>query len=590
MARLQSSQFVLIQGAGSAVGQAAIQLAKSYGATVFATVSSEEQVGLIESYGVPKGHILSDWDQNLAATVTRLCQGRGMDVILNTSMTSEALRQMWHCIGPFGAFVDVSAREALSNSALDTLPFQRGASFSVLDMDLIVRENPSLIADILQGISVSLKKHSIKSVSPLTVFAASSIVDAFRLLQSKGDTGKVVVSLNAQDQIPISPQARNPLTLDKSATYLLAGGLGGLGRSLARLLVANGARHLVFLSRSGPMSSSAQSLTHELTAFGVKVKMYACDVSDEKAMKKVIAQCSVEMPTIRGVIQSAAVLNDSIYDNMTHEQWQGAIRPKIQGSWLLHKLLPKDLEFFVMLSSIAGLVGNRSQANYAAGNTYQDALAYYRRKQGLPAVSVDLGLMLGIGLIAERGGATNLRNSEAVGINEPQFHALMKAAMAGSFGQSIVPTQLVTGLPTGGILQRDGLDMPFYYHDPRFSFLKKMDLEKNGWRGGDTSAEADSLSSQLAESTSLHEASRVITEALCARLAKGLQTAPENIDASKPLHAYGLDSLMAVEIRSWILINIKSEISLFDLLSGASISALAARMAASSKLVPQDIE
>lgn len=122
------------------------------------------------------------------------------------------------------------------------------------------------------------------------------------------------------------------------------------------------------------------------------------------------------------------------------------------------------------------------------------------------------------------------------------------------------------------------------------SFLKKMDLEKNGWRGGDASAEADSLSSQLAESTSLHEASRMITEALCARLAKGLQTAPENIDAGKPLHTYSLDSLMAVEIRSWILINIKSEISLFDLLSGVSISALAARMAASSKLVPQNIE
>ena len=100
----------------------------------------------------------------------------------------------------------------------------------------------------------------------------------------------------------------------------------------------------------------------------------------------------------------------------------------------------------------------------------------------------------------------------------------------------------------------------------------------------------ESVSSQLAESTSLHEASRMITEALCARLAKGLQTAPENIDASKPLHAYGFDSLMAVEIRSWILINIKSEISLFDLPSGVCISALAARMAASSKLVPQDIE
>ncbi|OKO90826.1 Lovastatin diketide synthase LovF [Penicillium subrubescens] len=149
-------------------------------------------------------------------------------------------------------------------------------------------------------------------------------------------------------------------------------------------------------------------------------------------MQQVIDECTNEMPPIRGVLQCAAVLEDSIYHNMTHVQWRTATRPKMHSSMILHRLLLQhDLRFFVMLSSIAGVVGNRSQANYAAGNTFQDALAHYRRSRGLPAVSIDLGLMLGIGLIAERGGATKLKKWEAVGIREAEFHALLTAAMTG---------------------------------------------------------------------------------------------------------------------------------------------------------------
>lgn len=122
-----------------------------------------------------------------------------------------------------------------------------------------------------------------------------------------------------------------------------------------------------------------------------------------------------------------------------------------------HRLpLQHDLRFFVMLSSIAGVVGNRSQANYAARSAFQDALAHYRRSRGLPAVSIDLDLMLGIGLIAERGGATNLKKWEPVGIWEAEFHAFLAAAMTGTWSGSPVPMQLIFGLPMGEILESEG--------------------------------------------------------------------------------------------------------------------------------------
>jgi zearalenone synthase (highly reducing iterative type I polyketide synthase) len=591
--RLQPGQSVLIRAAASPVGLVAIQISQAYGATIFATVETNEQSSLMRKFGVPQDHILSDRDQHLAAAIYKLTQGRGCDVILNTSTIDDTFRQTWDSVASFGVLVNLSGMEISNTSSLDMTPYRRGASFSNIDMDLIIRENPSLMSDILQGLSTFLTKHPTRPISPGLVFSADKVVEAFGSLDDQGHTGSAILSFAQQDLIPVSPGTRNPLSLESSATYVLVGGLGGLGRSLARLLILNGARHLVFLSRSGHLSPNAQAVTQELAALGVASKIYACDVADKAAVYDAITQCSLEMPPIRGVIQSAAVLNDSIYDNMTHELWRGAVRPKIQGSWNLHKALPQNMDFFVMLSSISGVVGNRSQANYAAGNTFQDALAYYRRKQGLPAVSVDLGLMLGIGLIAERGGNTNLRKSEAVGLNEVEFHSIVKSAMAGSFGRTLTPTQLVTGLPTGGILRRDGLDMPFYFDDPRFSQLKKTGLRQaidGDENGGTVSGEADSLYSQLTQATSIQEASRSISGALAARLAKGLQTSAENIDVDKPLHSYGVDSLMAVETRTWIMQHIKADISLFDVLSGASIAALATKIAGSSQLVPKGLE
>ncbi|KAL5334105.1 KR domain-containing protein [Aspergillus crustosus] len=278
-------------------------------------------------------------------------------------------------------------------------------------------------------------------------------------------------------------------------------------------------------------------------------------------MLNVLQQCSSEKPPIQGVIQCAAVLDDAIYNNMTHEQWENSIKPKIHGSWLLHKLLPHNLQFFIMLSSIAGV--------------------------GLPAVSVDLGLMLGIGLIAERGGATNLKKWEAVGIREKEFHNLITAAINGCWSGHPLPAQVICGLPTGGILQSEGLKRPFYFDDPRFSYLKKKDL---GSTGEQQSEPSEPLLSQLSKVESMREAVDIVTSGLSARLAGELKTDTANIDSTRPLHSYGVDSLLAVEIRNWVVSNLQPELSLFDLLSGGSISALAARIAAISKAVPDTVQ
>jgi len=146
-------------------------------------------------------------------------------------------------------------------------------------------------------------------------------------------------------------------------------------------------------------------------------------------------------------------------------------------------------------------------------------------------------------------------------------------------------------LPTGGILHKQGLDPPFYYDDPRFSFLKKMGLEESiRERGEAASEQTKSISAQLGECKTVQEASILIRAVICERLAKGLQTTYENVDPNKPLHSYGVDSLAAVEIRSWIMQKVEADITLFDILSGASISVLAMKIACTSKLIPARLE
>lgn len=589
-ARLHRGQTVLIQAAASAIGQFAIQLALRRGAVVLVTVSNQEQRREIDSLGVRTEYILNNNDPDLAAAVSRLTHGKGLDVVLNQSSTGKILQCLWISIAPSGVLIDINPISTATDgdSGLSIAPIHRGASYIVFDASKTLQDKPSQMAEILNSISQLNPNELFRQPSPRTTWQAAQAADALEWAHSQAEHGMAVLSFDPEDRIPVTLEVANPLVLEANATYLLVGGTGGLGTNLVTFLAQKGARHLAVVSRSGPASKNADSFTQNLASMGVIAKLYAADVSEEAAMRQVLDQCAAEMPPIRGVIQCAAVLDDSIYNNMTHEQWRNATRPKIHGSWILHQLLPRDLQFFVMLSSIAGVVGNRGQANYAAGNTYQDALAHYRRSQGLPAVSVDLGLMLGIGLIAERGGATNLKKWEAVGIHEQKFHLLMTAAIAGSWSSYPLPTQVICGLPTGGILESEGLERPFYFDDPRFAYLKKKDLDPT--RGHQEVNNEDSLSSQLGKVQSMREAIDMIVSGLSQRLARELQTAVENIDSSRPLHSYGVDSLLAVDIRSWILVNSQSELSLFDVLGSGSIHALATRIAAVSKAIPDSMQ
>ena len=357
-------------------------------------------------------------------------------------------------------------------------------------------------------------------------------------------------------------------------------------------MVDRGAKSVILLSRSGAQKPEAIQAVDEMVAEGAKVTVFACDVADRSRLKAVIEECTKTLPPIRGVIQAAMNLRDAVFENMSAEDWTASLRPKVQGSRYLHECLPRNLDFFVMLSSCVGISGNKGQANYATGNTYQDALALHRRSQGLPATAIDLSWMLGVGVVAENMDLTSrVRNMGLQDMREDELHILLEAAITGKADNSdtadsklsALPPQIITGIGTGGMIERTGAAEISWLDDARFAHLRIMDLRRATSAGPKNSA--SQLRCQLKEAVDFPLAALAVREALVAQIAQLTGLEATDVDITKPIHAHGVDSIVAVDLRAWARREVDAEIPALDILGAMPLEELAGRIARLSELV-----
>ena len=608
IAHIRPGETILIHAAAGGVGQAAIQLAKHFGLEIFATVgSAEKRARLQESFGIPEDHMFNSRDLSFAKGVLRMTSGRGVDCVLN-SLSGQALQETWRCIAPFGTFVEIGLKDIMENTGLEMRPFAQDATFSFLNLKRVMTEKPKLMAEILEGTFNFLRKGVTRPITPVTVYPISAIEDAMRLMQTGRHSGKIAITWAGSEVVPILHRPRDFNMLNPDATYVLCGGLGGLGQSLASLLVRLGARNICFISRSGRKSKGAENFINKLELQNIKVQVYSCDISINQNLARTLQDCSKTMPPIKGVIQCAMVLRDVSYTTMSHSHWTESLRPKVQGTWNLHLLTPTDLDFFITLSSFAAIFGNRTQSNYAAAGAFQDALAHYRTAGGLKAVTIDLGIMRDVGVIAERGVTGSLKEWEKpFGIREEEFHLMMTTiikkevdsptiqtspaltkGIQDSQGTNAtpakmsIPPQVLTGFATGGAAQAAGINTPFYFSDPRFSHLAISGLSTTS-KSHEPSIDHPSDPTYLQNFTALalrdpHAARSRLTAALIARVAKSLLTDPAEISDAKPLHSYGVDSLVAIEIATWLFRETKVTVTVFDVSAGIPIKDFAAKL------------
>lgn len=588
IAKARKGQTVLIHAGTGGVGQAALQLARDLGLEVFTTVSSEAKRQLVrDRYGVAEDHIFGSRDLGFARGVMKMTGGRGVDIVLN-SLAGEALNRSWECIAPSGHFVEIGLRDIVDNTRLGMRPFMRGASFCSVNLQDLCDSQAELMAEVVEGTRPYLVQGIMKPAEPLMAYPVSDLVKALRLLQSGKHTGKLVLSWTPDAQIPVLYSPAPPLRLEDGVT-LLAGGMGGLGRSITRMLVTLGARKLCFLSRSAGTSTEARHLLEELAEKGVEARVLACDVSEPASLTAALDQCKTELGPVRGVFQCAAVLRDALFTKMTYSEWTDSTHSKVQGSQNLSAALP-DVDFFVLLSSYAGVFGNRGQSNYAAGCNFQDALAAARRACGQSAASVDLGQMRDVGTLAESGAQGDIKAWEKTwGIREDKFLALMQLCMqANEMG---IGARVVTGLGTRAGSVAAGIDPPYYLEtDPRFGILAHVggDGSHEG-AGARSSNEQQPLSSMIPQAATVQDAASLVLTALVGRVAKMMDLSPSDLDTGRILHSYGVDSLGAIEIVDWALREIQARIAVFDVMAAVPMTAFCERLAARSGLLPKSL-
>jgi NAD(P)-dependent dehydrogenase (short-subunit alcohol dehydrogenase family)/acyl carrier protein len=198
---------------------------------------------------------------------------------------------------------------------------------------------------------------------------------------------------------PFVNQATSESRFRSDSSYLITGGLGGLGLKVARFMVERGARHLILVGRSGAKPSAQEELS-VLSELGTQLIIAKADVSDREQVAQVLNQISPEVP-LRGIMHLAGVLDDGVLQQQSWQRFAKVLTPKALGAWNLHTLTQNhDLDFFVLFSSITSLLGNAGQANYAAANAFLDGLASYRQAQGLPALSINWGSWAEVGMSA----------------------------------------------------------------------------------------------------------------------------------------------------------------------------------------------
>lgn len=266
---------------------------------------------------------------------------------------------------------------------------------------------------------------------------------------------------------------------------------------------------------------------------------------------------------------------------MTSEHVRKTVGPKVHGTWNLHELLPRDMDFFVMLSSLAGVMGHRGQGNYGCGNIFQDYFASYRRSQGLRAMTIDIGYLLSVGFVAEHDEYVD--HVKAMGLkvmHNSDLHGLLSIAMEESQGtaQPNHPAQIMCGLP-----HNEYSESWYWINDDRFAGLRNQNHANASSNGGSTISLREELSRCSQEDAAT--ATDLITSAMVERLAKLMMMPESDVDAGKPLSAYGVDSLVAVEVRNWIARETGVDVSVFDIMANVPMRALAGDLAGRCKLL-----
>jgi acyl transferase domain-containing protein/NADPH:quinone reductase-like Zn-dependent oxidoreductase/SAM-dependent methyltransferase/acyl carrier protein len=532
VARMRPGESILVHAGAGGVGMAAIQIAHHLGAEVIASAGSPTKRTLLERLGVK--HVIDSRRGDFADAVLELTGRRGVDVVLN-ALASEAIPMGLSCLAEFGRFIEIGKRDIYQNSRIPLWPLRRNASFHVVAMDAVFSGDESLTRRMLEEISTLVERGSLRPL-PFRSFPATRVDAAFRLMAQGKHIGKVLVAFPET----FLPKCSEPLTagfqVDSEGSYLITGAFGGFGKVLAQWLVEAGARHLVLVSRSGAETPEAETFVARLRERGVAVTAVRADVGSEEDVTRLIAAIRSENRPLKGVFHLAMVIDDAPLAALTRDRMRSVLGPKAYGAWLLHQATRDlDLDCFVMFSSVSSIFGNPAQGNYAAANAFLDSLAHHRRALGLPALTMNWGVLGGEGYVARNERVAEFLARQGTRELSPhEVMDLMESSLMVNADQVIAIRvdwakwrQVFPSMQERPLLQRI------------FAAIE----------GHETSGTVSDYRQRIA-SAAPEEVEGIVGQAVRDAVASVLRIKPETLRDDQPLMDLGLDSLMGVEIEN----------------------------------------
>ncbi|KAK9439737.1 KR domain-containing protein [Metarhizium brunneum] len=591
MGNLKGGQSVLIHSACGGLGMAAIQVCNMVGAEIYATVGSDEKLNhLVDKEGIPRARIFSSRDESFMNGIMKATNNRGVDLVLN-SLSGNLLHASWKCVAEFGIMIEVGKRDLLGHGQLDMHPFLGNRQYACFDGLELARKRPDQVSDTLNRFLAEYQNGQLKAIPKMSCFRAKDVVDAFRHLQNGSHMGKVVVSMALGDIENEAEAWAKPIEFDSKATYLLVGGLGGLGRSMAIWLVEHGARSMTFLSRSAGVSEMSKATQLELERMGCQVTLVAGAAEN---MDNVQTAINSSVAPIRGVFHLAMVLRDSAMVDMTWEQWDAVTKPKVNGAWNLHlAFAERPLDFFWIASSLVSVIGHPGQGNYAASSSFLEAFCQFRRNLGLPTAVLNISPIRGAGYIAESATARrNMRLQGAYYLGEKNYldfvELTLLTAKAGAVPCNTGPisrnepltawsntSQVLMGLRSDLPLE-DAMNRCSWRHDRRMGSYHNISGEIH--TEGCNSGVLKSLLNQISNDVTVleNEASIQVLAREVGTMVNDLLLRPSHeVDTELTLPEMGLDSLMATELRRWFRQVVGIEMSVLEMMSGGSLTQLA---------------
>ncbi|OTA89383.1 hypothetical protein M434DRAFT_14594 [Hypoxylon sp. CO27-5] len=389
----------------------------------------------------------------------------------------------------------------------------------------------------------------------LTIMICESILSGsigiVWIYNADNDTAVIIRNLAGQKDVPV----------------FLTTSMSDVGMSLCEWMVDHGAKYLAIASRNPAIHP--EMLAH-IEKKGATIHIFSLDVADIANLRNVHQSIVSTMPPIAGVANAALVVRDHPFDAMSFEDLETVFRPKVIGSQNLDNLFfSSPLDFFVLFSSVASIVGKPAQSSYNAANLFMSTLAARRRKRGLAASVMHFGMLLGFGFIHGQAGPTveaRFRQDDLPAIPEPEFHAIFAQAILSGRPESGLSPEIIAGLGTE-------IDTP-WRSMPRFGHCRVKGEERSERSAGQCHGQeqpTQNIHSNLRNVSNNEQALSVLKTAIASRVSLALGCPGGNVDEHVGLISVGLDSLVAVEIRSWLLKILEVDVPVLKFLNGSSL-------------------